>query len=107
MSFTADQFTPTEFSTAEDKARFANQFVKFVSNGYKFADFPKWFYQRLSMCFGHIAHYDRFGFYETFFKSDRGIVEFMRQCRTYPNYGSPTCTFVDVEKALQKWMWSL
>lgn len=98
--FTADQFTPTKFSTAEDKAKFANHFVRFVEGGYKWSVFPKWFYNRLSMCFGHIAHYNRLGFYETFFLDNATIADFKRATMG-TIYGDPAWTHSDVERALQ------
>jgi hypothetical protein len=55
--FQAESFTPTKWSTAEQKASFANQLMAFIA-----ADFPankvtKALYNRLSQCFGMIAHY--------------------------------------------------
>ena len=75
--FNASQFTATQHSTAEDKAKFANQFVKFVQSDFRSKEFPIWFYQRLSMTFGHIAHYDRGGFFHTFFDDQEGKLEFI------------------------------
>lgn len=102
--FTADQFTPTKWDTAADKAKFANQFVKFVSGGFKRTDFPKWFYNRLSGTFGHIAHYDIHGFYSEFFIRPDGHVRFVAVCLSYGAFGSPDYTYCDVERALKGWL---
>ncbi len=55
--FYADEFTPTEFSTAQDKAAFGNHFFRFIESDWKQTIFTKTFYNHLSNCFGHIAHY--------------------------------------------------
>lgn len=104
IKFNADQFTPTKFDSAADKAKFANQFVRFVELGYRWEDFPKWFYIQLSMTFGHIAHYDQGGFYGTFFTSENGRANFRQETLHYPCYGQPEWTYCDVEQALQKWL---
>jgi hypothetical protein len=38
--FTADQFTPTQWSSAQDKADFAIAFVRFVENNFQREHFP-------------------------------------------------------------------
>ena len=57
--FPLDEFTPTKFSTAADKAEFGNHFLRFIETEWTQALFTKDFYHRLSMCFGHIAHYGK------------------------------------------------
>lgn len=99
--FTADQFTTSVQYTGEEKAKFANHFVRFVRSDFKGTLFPKWFYTRLSMTFGHIAHYNLAGFYATFFETTQGKVEFLRQCAAYGCWGDPAYTYSDVGKALQ------
>lgn len=102
--FTADQFTPSERSTVEAKAGFANHFVKFVTGGFLRKDFPEWFYARLSSIFGHIAHHNRVGFYSIFFESTRAKTDFISMCLSNGGYGDPRYTYSDVEKALKKWI---
>lgn len=104
MKFNSSQFTPTEHSTAEDKAKFANQFVEFVSGGFRRSDFPKWFYTRLSMTFGHIAHYNQEGFYSYFFEDTAAKVNFLKWCAEAGCYGSPKFTYCDVEREIQTWL---
>ena len=55
--FSASQFIPTKWSTAEDKARFGNTFLHFVESDFARSLFVEKFYSRLSNCFSHIAHY--------------------------------------------------
>ena len=102
--FNSSQFTPTKWDTNEQKAKFANHFVSFVESDFKRTKFPKWFYNRLSSCFGHIAHYDLLGFYSTFFENNKSKVEFLEHCLKGGGYGSPEFTYSDVERALQTWL---
>lgn len=103
-NFTADQFTATQWDSASQKAKFANHFVRFVNSGFKASLFYDWFYKRLSMTFGHIAHYDRNGFYAEWFMHDVCHAEFIKHTLRHPCYGDPTFTYSDVEKALQHWL---
>jgi len=102
--FTPEQFTPTEWKTAKDKAKFANHFVRFVESGFKETLFPKWFYTQLSLSFGHIAHYNLHGFYETWFTTTEKQMEFLNHTLNHPCYGSPNCTYSDVEKEIIEWL---
>ena len=102
--FAADLFTPTKWDSAADKAKFANKFVSFVQGGFKREDFAKWFYQRLSNCFFHIAHHDVHGFYETWFDTPSCQVRFIENALDFPCYGQPEFNYCDVEKALQDWI---
>ena len=114
--FTPKQFTPTQYSTAEDKARFANQFVRFVKADFPQSLFPRWFYTRLSSTFGHIAHYDQAGFYCTFFTTNEGKLDFLRitagEAGLYTDggvggmgiCGDPAFTYSDVERVLRAWV---
>jgi hypothetical protein len=51
------EFVPAKFSTAQDKVDFGNVFLHFIESEWARTAFAKSFYNRLSMCFGHIAHY--------------------------------------------------
>ena len=102
--FTPDQFTPTQWEGADKKAVFARQFIKFVRSDFSRSHFPKTFYQRLSMTFGHIAHYNQNGFFDEFFVTTEGKVRFLQQTLQHPCYGDPTFTYSDVERALQVWL---
>jgi hypothetical protein len=100
--FTASLFVPTEWSTAADKAVFGNAFLHFVESEWKRSLFTKGFYQRLSNCFGHIAHYDIHGFYETWYTCDKDRLAFLKNASRWPCYGDPKFTFSDVERALRQ-----
>lgn len=110
IKFTADQFKSTKWDTAEEKAKFCNQFTKFVDNGFQYEHFPKWFYRHLTNLFGFIAHYNQDGFYEHYFaRSDeleRGGT-FLYECQ-HPWFGisggNGADSWGDVELALQCWI---
>ena len=104
MKFSPDQFTPTQWNTAEDKAAFAKQFVRFVRSDFNATHFTNTFYRRLSNVFGNIAHYDRGGFWQTFFTTTADKVTFLEQTFQWPCYGDPAWTYSDVERALQAWL---
>jgi hypothetical protein len=104
MTFATSQFTPTKWDTAEDKVAFAKQFVGFVRSEFAAKHFTDKFYRRLSNTFGHIAHYSRAGFWDTFFTNTADKVRFLEQTLQYPCYGDPAWTYSDVERALQKWL---
>lgn len=99
--FNAGQFISTEWDSSEQKAKFANQFIKFVINGFQRRHFPKWFYCRLMNTFGHIAHFNQQGFWETFFVTKRRTLQFLGLTLNHFCYGDPKYTYSDVEQAIQ------
>ena len=104
MEFSPDHFTPTKWETAKDKAAFANRFVRFVESDFAAEHFTEKFYRRLSNTFGMIAHYNRGGFWETFFTTAADKVRFLQMTIQWPCYGDPAWTYSDVERALRAWL---
>jgi hypothetical protein len=102
--FTANQFTTTQWDSADDKAKFAKQFIKFVKSGFEQRHFTDRFYRRLSNTFSHIAHYDRGGFWQEFFTTTADKVRFLELTLKHPCYGDPAWTYSDVERAIQDWL---
>jgi hypothetical protein len=102
--FTAENFTPTKWDTAETKARFGKNFIRFVESDFNERRFTQAFYKRLALTFGHIAHFNRHGFFETFFASTAGKVRFLRLTLQHQCWGDPAFTYSDVERALQAWL---
>jgi len=51
-----------------------------------------------------IAHYNKNGFYETYFTSTENLAEFLKECLQYGCYGSPEFTYCDVERELKPYM---
>jgi hypothetical protein len=101
--FDASMFTATKHSTAEDKAEFGNHLLAFIDADFPKSKFTKAFYERLMRTFGHIAHYDREGFWSTFFTNTADKIEFLKQTIEYPTFctPSPQFTFSDVERAVR------
>jgi hypothetical protein len=100
--FLPSDFTATKFSTTADKAEFGNTLLRFIESEWAPALFTKSLYNRLSMCFGHIAHYCRSQFYEEWFSSLDAQVRFLKHTLRFPCYGDPEYTFSDVERAVQR-----
>jgi hypothetical protein len=101
-AFTAEEFSPTQWDSAEDKARFTNALMKFIAHEFPRQSFTKSLYQRLSNTFGHIAHHNLDGFYAVFFERDADKVVFLQQTLSWPYFGDPTFTFSDVERAVKR-----
>lgn len=97
-------YTPTKFSTIQDKAKFEVKLKKFVADGCKEEKFTKVIYSRLSLMFSHIAHYDKHGFYEVWFKNPARRVEWLERTENQNIYGDPSCTWSDVERSIQQWI---
>jgi hypothetical protein len=94
----------TSWEPAKRKAQFAKQFIRFVLSDFAHSQFTKAFYRRLAMTFGHIAHYDCYGFFDTFFTTTADKLRFLRHTMQWPCYGDPGFTYSDVERALQSWL---
>lgn len=100
-------FTSNDFKngnhhfTAARKARFANQFIKFIEGHFQYKDFPEWFYNDLTSGMFRIgpAHQGRKAFYNWVFMRPICLFEFFKRINDYPCYDSND--FVDLEKAIQ------
>ena len=102
--FHAEQFTATQFYTAEQKAKFANQFARFVERDFPRSAFTKSFYNILNGTFGHIAHYDIHGFWNEFFTTPEDKRRFIEQSLRCGGVGNPAYCFSDVELELREWL---
>ena len=102
--FLPSEFVPTKFSSAAEKAEFGNALLHFLDADCPQELFTKKLYQRLSMTFGHIAHYDRSGFYDTWFTRARHRAAFVEKMLRWPCHGDPEFTFSDVDCAIQQVM---
>jgi hypothetical protein len=89
--FSADEFTATKWDTADAKAQFANKLGKFIAADFKEGLFTNALYSRLSNCFGHIAHYSRNGFFESFFQTPQAkSISSSRPCNGRASVIRPT-----------------
>jgi hypothetical protein len=50
------------------------------------------------MTFSDIAHYNKLGFWETFFENTADYVQFLQNIATHPFWGDPAYTYSDIEK---------
>ncbi|MGA9867261.1 MAG: hypothetical protein WBQ75_12590 [Acetobacteraceae bacterium] len=99
--FREQDFTPTKFDTAADKAWFANALCKFIANDFRQTLWTRRLYRRLSLTFSNIAHYNGYGFWQEFFADLQGKVAFLTQTLAHPCHGQPDHTYCDVERAVQ------
>ena len=92
--FSANRFTATQHSTADEKARFCNSFATFVLGGFARSVFKPQFYRRLSSIFGHVAHYDETGFYEVWFSTPEQQRHFIQCIYEWVPMGQPEFCWV-------------
>jgi hypothetical protein len=102
VPFVAAQFVPTQWNTAEAKAKFGNTYLHFVDSEFQRSLFTKQFYNQLSNCFFHVAHYNLHGFYEVWFTGLANRLRFLEHTLEFPCYGDPAYTFSDVEREIQR-----
>jgi hypothetical protein len=104
--FKAEDFTATNWATAEDKAKWANKFTKFILSGFQRAAFKKEIYGQLHKMFGHCAEYDINGFYFTWFDDMYKRLRWVETIATswLTGMGQPQFTWSDVEVKLIKWI---
>ena len=95
-------FTSTQCSTREDKMRFFHQYIRWVRSNFDRKLFTKKFYQQLSMMFGHIAHYNLEGFYDTWCLDWTQQLDLLKRHQMAETVcgGDPMFTWVDVEHAI-------
>ena len=65
--------------TAQDKAKVLRQWEGFLKGGLKWEQFHKALYQHLILHCSFIAHYDRAGFYSTYFERGEDAAHFLTQ----------------------------
>jgi hypothetical protein len=104
--FTAKHFTTTNFTTAEDKAKWANRFTKFILGGFQRNSFKKEIYRQLHHLFGHCAEYDLDGFYFTWFQDPYKCLHWVETVATtwLAGIGQPQFTWSDVEMKVIQWI---
>ncbi|MDG6906729.1 MAG: hypothetical protein JRN20_13190 [Nitrososphaerota archaeon] len=68
-----------EFMSAKQKRIVLKQWERFVENRFSFKDFTKVLYSHLSLHCQFIAHFDRAGFYGTYFDAPEDTMRFLHQ----------------------------
>ena len=94
----------TRCTTTAQKETFIRNFVRFMEDGFEERRFTMPVYRNLSNCFGHMAHYDKDGFYEYWFGTRERRQSFLVHCIEHPTVGDSVSTFSDVERILQHWI---
>lgn len=72
-------FSDAPFMSAREKQLTLRAWVRFLRGGLRFADFTKRLYEHLHLHCGFIAHYNRAGFYATYFERGEDTVRFLSQ----------------------------
>ncbi len=72
-----DMLKDSKFMTAEQKKKVLRQWDRFIEGGFSFHLFTDAIYQHLNLHCGFIAHYNRAGFYSTYWNGD--FIAFARQ----------------------------
>ena len=73
------QFRDTEFMSAREKGLVLKAWVRFLRKGLRFEDFSRRLYEHLHLHCQFIAHYDRAGFYRTYFENGEDTQRFLSQ----------------------------
>ena len=102
--FTSENLVPTKWNSAENKAKWLNQLADFVRSDFKESKFTKALYNRLSLTFGHIAHYNQYGFYGTWFEDAGKRLNWLYYIQEQMCYGDPEWTWSDAEKQFLAWL---
>ncbi len=63
-------FKDSPFLTANEKKKVLHDWNKFIKNGYAWSCFTDRIYKHLSLHCGYIAHFNRIGFYQTYWRED-------------------------------------
>ncbi len=69
----------TEFMTAKDKELTLKQWRTFIREGMQSKHFTKRIYDHLILHCSFIAHYNRWGFYSTYFEQPEDTIKFLGQ----------------------------
>lgn len=94
----------SKFLTSHQKSEYFKALVKFTESGFANHLFTDNLYRRLSNSYGHIAHYDKAGFYDVWFGDHEQQNEWVQHVMTARVYGDPEFTTSDVEREFQTWL---
>ena len=74
-----DEFKDAEFMTAHEKEMVLKQWKIFIQAGFQWKHFTERLYKHLSLHAAFIAHYNRSGFYNTYFTNPEDTIRFVSQ----------------------------
>jgi hypothetical protein len=72
-------FRDSQFTSAREKQLVLKAWVRFLRQGLRFASFTDRLYQHLHLHCSFIAHYNRAGFYQTYFEGGEKVALFLSQ----------------------------
>lgn len=101
--FDPSNFTATSFSSAEEKARTAEQLVRFIALGFRETMFTKSLYTHLHLhLFSHIAHTNKAGFYWEWFATPAKQQDWFAYVAKMGDryWSNPAHSWCDVEKVI-------
>ncbi len=79
MKIDTSHFTDAQYMTAQQKRRVLGDWVRFFETGMEFKRFTKRLYQHLTLHAEFIAHFNRQGFYQTYFADPEALQRFLDQ----------------------------
>ncbi len=79
MKIDTSHFTDAQYMTAQQKRRVLGDWVRFFKNGATFKRFTKRLYEHLTLHCSYIAHFNRHGFFDTYFGNPEGLQHFLDQ----------------------------
>ncbi len=91
--FSDTQFTPTKFTSCQEKAKFANALTRFIASDFPLSGFTRKLYGRLSCSFGHIAHYSRLDSTSIFSKTFKARSPFSKKPFSHRRSAIPPIPF--------------
>jgi hypothetical protein len=94
---TDDLFRPTQWASAEEKAKFGNHLLRFIAEDFPLGLWRNPFYERLSNSFSSIAHYNIRGFWDTWFTTTSDQIAFLENIARHYCFSDAAWTFSDVE----------
>ncbi len=72
-------FTDAQYMTAQQKRRVLGDWMRFFAGGMEFKRFTKRLYEHLTLHCSFIAHFNRQGFYQTYFADPEALQRFLDQ----------------------------
>lgn len=73
------QFADSKFLSGQSKEKIMKAWIRFLKSGFSYHNFTNDLYNHLHLHCGFIAHFNRRGFFETYFEDPESTIKFLRQ----------------------------
>jgi hypothetical protein len=103
LNWKVEDFQGDQWTSAEDKLKFLLALVRFLCNHCPESGFTWRIYEGLHQHLGHIAHYNRAGFYAEWFETLKDRIRFFKHWAKPDGYSG---SWADVNRALRAWVLS-